>query len=126
MVYEDFPVICIDVKDESPGAVGEDPLQAKEHVKQVDDRKDSGSQSESFSDSKLVSRSIDDELEMQELLAALGEQERESGGGEGADTSNDLEAEDLKGEALTSFHVLDNELTTDQVTENMHSVLQMI
>lgn len=98
-------------------------MQAKEHVKKVDDHKDSGSQPETFPDSKLVSRSIDDELEMQELLAALSEQERETGGEEGANTPNDL---DVQGGALIYPHVLENEITTDQVTENVRSVLQMI
>lgn len=114
------------MKDQAPGAVGEDLIQTKEHVKQVDDHKDSGSRSETFSDSKRVSRSIDDELEMQELLAALGEQERESGGEGDADTPNDLQEEEEKGGALTYSHVLDNEITIDLVTENVRFGLQMI
>lgn len=122
---KNFPLICIDVKDESPEAVGGDLIQAKEHVKQVDDHNDSGTRSESSSDSQLVARSNDDELEMQDLLAALDEQERETGGEEGADTSNDIEAEDFKGGALSYSHVLENEIITDQIAENMRSFLQM-
>lgn len=107
-----MPVVFIDAEDEVPGASGDDLIQEKEHVKQIDGHRDSGNRSESMSDSKHVSRSIDDELEMQELLAALGEQERETGRKDGADTTNNLQIyqeEDLQGGALSYSHILEND-----------------
>jgi hypothetical protein len=50
-------------------------------------------------------RSIDDELEMQELLAALGEQERDPEGEEGTNTPNDLQM--MTGGALTYCYVFE-------------------
>ena len=57
------------------------------------------------------SRSIDDELEMQELLAALGEQEHDPEGEKGTRTTNDLEM--MRGGALTySSDFLKNRLSS--------------
>lgn len=86
-VSENSWAICADDKEESRrDAGGMEGLEM-----QVNDHKDS------------ESRSIDDELEMQELLAALGEQERDPEGEEGTHTSNDLQM--MKGGALTYSYV---------------------
>lgn len=77
--------------------VGADIVEGSDYVEQVDDYEDSQGQSESLTDSKLMSRSIDDEMEMQELLASLGEQERDAGDVQGADISHDVQTIDVQG-----------------------------
>lgn len=75
---------------------GADVVEGSDYVEQVNDDKDSRGQSESLTDSKLMSRSIDDEMEMQELLASLGEQERDAGDVEGVDFSHDVQTIDVQ------------------------------
>lgn len=87
-VCKNLCVICADEEEEPHRGPG----RTEELEMQVNDHRDSEGQS------------IDDELEMQELLAALGEQERDSEGEEVTNTSNDLQA--MRGGALTYSYVL--------------------